>query len=90
MESSALDKIAARSHDEARAVLTLRASVTTWMTVRWGRCIDRTNDSEEQTMTELFPLLIVLACPLGMVSMMALPALGRRFRRHSPSPDAGR
>ena len=41
-------------------------------------------------MTAFLPLLIALACPLGMVSMMALPALGRLFGRRSPSPDAGR
>jgi hypothetical protein len=38
-------------------------------------------------MTEFLPPLIALACPLGMVSMMALPALGRWFRRRSPSED---
>jgi hypothetical protein len=36
-------------------------------------------------MFELFPVLIALACPLGMVAMMALPALGRRFARRTES-----
>ncbi len=40
-------------------------------------------------MTEFLPLLIVLACPLGMASMMILPAVGRLFGRRSPSTDAG-
>ncbi len=42
-------------------------------------------------MSELFPLLIVLACPLGMAAMMGLPALGRLFRRRDENaPVAGR
>lgn len=36
-------------------------------------------------MFELFPVLIALACPLGMVTMMFLPALGRRFARRTQS-----
>ena len=41
-------------------------------------------------MTQLLPLLFVLACPIGMVSMMVLPALGRLFRGRSPNPTTGR
>ncbi len=37
-------------------------------------------------MPELLPLLFALACPLGMLAMMAGPALARRFaRRTQPS-----
>lgn len=36
-------------------------------------------------MIELFPVLIALACPLGMVVMMALPMLRRVFRRRVSS-----
>jgi hypothetical protein len=37
-------------------------------------------------MSELLPLLLVLACPLGMLAMVAAPALVRRFtRRTQPS-----
>jgi hypothetical protein len=32
-------------------------------------------------MFEYLPLLFALACPLGMLAMMAAPALVRRFRR---------
>jgi hypothetical protein len=39
-------------------------------------------------MTEFLPLLIVLACPVGMASMMLLPVLGRRLGRRSPTTDA--
>lgn len=40
-------------------------------------------------MTEILPLLLVLACPIGMASMMFLPALGRRFARRSPTTGSG-
>jgi hypothetical protein len=43
-------------------------------------------------MTEYLPLLFLLACPIGMASMMFLPALGRLFtRRHdnNPAPSQG-
>jgi hypothetical protein len=39
--------------------------------------------------SELLPLLFALACPLGMVAMMAGPALARRFARdRRGGPDA--
>jgi hypothetical protein len=36
-------------------------------------------------MSEILPLLLVLACPIGMASMMFLPALARRLGRRTPS-----
>lgn len=36
-------------------------------------------------MTQIFTKLIMLACPLGMASMMLLPALGRRLTRRTTS-----
>ena len=41
-------------------------------------------------MSELLPLLLVLACPLGMLAMMAAPALARRFTRPTGHPDGAR
>ena len=38
-------------------------------------------------MTDFLPLLLVLACPLGMASMMFLPSMARRLGRRSPSTD---
>jgi hypothetical protein len=40
----------------------------------------------EVVMTQIFTSLIVLACPIGMASMMVLPVLGRRLTRRSPDP----
>ena len=40
-------------------------------------------------MLKLIPILIALACPLSMVTMMALPALGRAFGRRANSTAAG-
>jgi hypothetical protein len=36
-------------------------------------------------MAEILATLLVLACPVGMASMMFLPALVRRVRRHPES-----
>lgn len=38
-------------------------------------------------MTEILPFLLLLACPIGMASMMFLPALGRRLTRRTPITD---
>jgi hypothetical protein len=40
-------------------------------------------------MTELLPVLIALLCPLGMATMMAAAALGRRFGRRADATTAG-
>lgn len=40
-------------------------------------------------MTEILPSLLLLACPIGMASMMFLPALGRRLRRSTAGTDSG-
>ena len=40
-------------------------------------------------MAQIFTTLIVLACPLGMASMMLLPALGRRIARRSSGSTEG-
>jgi hypothetical protein len=37
-------------------------------------------------MLKLLPLLLVLACPLGMLAMMAAPVLARRFARRADRP----
>jgi hypothetical protein len=40
-------------------------------------------------MSGLLSVVLVLACPVGMAAMMAIPALLRRFRRPSnPANDA--
>jgi hypothetical protein len=40
-------------------------------------------------MHELIPILIALACPLGMVAMMALPMLKRVFGRRADRAAVG-
>ena len=41
-------------------------------------------------MSQFLPFLLLLACPIGMASMMFLPALGRRFtRQHDETPAPG-
>jgi hypothetical protein len=40
-------------------------------------------------MAELFPILIALACPLGMAAMMGLPALKRAVGRRANTATGG-
>jgi hypothetical protein len=40
--------------------------------------------------SELLPLPLALACPLGMLAMMAAPALARRVARRTERPDGAR